>query len=463
MKSNEHAHVYYKIDMKLLSPLCIGSGSGDRSDNDVVRDSNGFPVIPGTSFAGVYRGHLSDAKKGYFGDKNEYNKSTRITTSHESPVIVYDGVLAELENNSTGIAKISVRDSVALDEWKVAVEGAKFDFEVIETGTLFTTYIELRNGHDPDIEDTIEKCILPSLNGGDIKLGHNTSRGFGRIGITGYSKMAFDFCNKASINKWLNFDMFSNDCWDSEDFKDIKKDVKGDKLVAVSRKIIITVPLKIRGAVSIRQYETGVSDEGESPDYVQLTENGEPVIPGTSWAGAFKHRISEWLNALPDVGAKESYLRELFGYVSIEKTKKGDDILEGADDTAKKVSQRSKIEFAESVILDGEWKTVTRNAIDRFSGGTKDTALFTEKTHYHGTTELEVRLDSGVSSLGRQLAYAAILDLCRGYLAVGGLTAVGHGIFEYDSGKKIKLVDPAGNRTTEYDETSWEGLVNGGE
>ena len=83
----------------------------------------------------------------------------------------------------------------------------------------------------------------------------------------------------------------------------------------------------------------------------------------------------------------------------------------------------------------------TRNAIDRFTGGTVDGALYTEKTYYNGRTVLEITCDfSGngekafsVSEDERkkfaETMAAAILDLNNGYMAVGGLTAVGRGLF----------------------------------
>ena len=85
----------------------------------------------------------------------------------------------------------------------------------------------------------------------------------------------------------------------------------------------------------------------------------------------------------------------------------------------------------------------TRNAIDRFTGGTVDGALYTEKTYYNGSTDLEILCDfsSGdISDKDRkkfaQVMTAAILDLNSGYMSVGGLTAVGRGIFEV---KKIAV------------------------
>ena len=58
---------------------------------------------------------------------------------------------------------------------------------------------------------------------------------------------------------------------------------------------------------------------------------------------------------------------------------------------------RSKISFTESEVTDGSWKKpwkkITRNSIDRYTGGTIDGALFTELTHYGGETTLTIDID----------------------------------------------------------------------
>ena len=107
----------------------------------------------------------------------------------------------------------------------------------------------------------------------------------------------------------------------------------------------------------------------------------------------------------------------------------------GAKKSKDKENRKSCIRFSESRIEGGKWVTYTRNAIDRFTGGTVDGALYTEKTYYNGNTELCIDCDfSGMEQEGRNhfasVMAAAIMDLHGGYMAVGGLTAVGRGIFK---------------------------------
>ena len=90
----------------------------------------------------------------------------------------------------------------------------------------------------------------------------------------------------------------------------------------------------------------------------------------------------------------------------------------------------SRTTFGESRIEGYTNKMITRNAIDRFSGGTVDGALYTEKSCFYGDTCLEIGYakDCGEEFL-KGLA-ASIVDLHFGLLSVGGLTAVGRGLFE---------------------------------
>lgn len=127
----------------------------------------------------------------------------------------------------------------------------------------------------------------------------------------------------------------------------------------------------------------------------------------TYWAGAFRARYLEF------AGQEAADL--LFGYVD-EKNK---------DNPTK----RSRIIFSESIIFDNILKAMTRNSIDRFSAATKDTALYTERTSYNGKTELDIMVTDDITDREKAILGAVILDLHHGFLAVGGLTAVGRGIF----------------------------------
>ena len=78
---------------------------------------------------------------------------------------------------------------------------------------------------------------------------------------------------------------------------------------------------------------------------------------------------------------------------------------------------------------------MSRNAIDRFLGSTAEGALFTEKIYIGGETTLDISFGDPYNTAVvysddfiKALA-ATLTDLHEGYLAVGGATSVGRGVF----------------------------------
>ena len=91
------------------------------------------------------------------------------------------------------------------------------------------------------------------------------------------------------------------------------------------------------------------------------------------------------------------------------------------------------ITISESKIEGAKALTMTRIGISRFESAVKDKTLFTEKTYVDGTVELNILIKKGIYKeqdwiLG--LLLLAVEDLRNGFLAVGGATAIGRGIFK---------------------------------
>lgn len=412
-KANIMKKKYYKVSFNLSSPLILGSGFSAETDKDILKDSKGIPFIPASSIAGICQSVMQNlwAKRGldetrrkekqekYFGYVSNDGKEN--IQSH-SKICFYDATIFK------GTPYISVRDGVGLDEYKVARKGAKFDMEVLEPGVTFVTYFE-QNFYFEDEEDII-KDLATIWKNAQIYLGAKTMRGYGAIQEVQVWKKEFDFSKKDSVTEWLSFDMYAD--W-NEDEEEITGSNVEDGLLLELRQV---------GGISIRKYTTRVKEENEEsvPDSEQLTiwNNGKeiPVIPGSSWAGAFLHRMKE-------LDPQENY-EALFGVCKSEEQHK-----------------KSVIRFSESQIMGAKEKVLTRNAIDRFSGGAMDKALFTEKTYYGGSTTLKISFSEKkalTENAARTLA-ACITDLHYGFLSVGGLTAVGRGLFciEKVNGQKV--------------------------
>ena len=393
---------YLRVTFKNTSPLAIGSGNNDRTDKDLLKGADGVPYIPATSIAGVIREQAEKALKNALGDLEK-----------ESKIIFYDGVITE---SSRQTWHISIRDSVRLDDYKTAVKGAKFDMEILEPGVCFETLFEqeMENNETENNEKDYLTEIAEIFRSGQIRFGGKTTRGYGdiEVEVNGIQSARFDLSNGEDADKWLKFNPYvsSDNNWKPGV-------VFGEHIdqidAAKSRKIVLS--LKQTGGISIRRYTTkpGTKNRNE-PDMEQLSVKSRdgrdvPVVPGTSWAGAFRHRMKEFG---VDVESKEN----IFGFVSGDRT----------DQKAK-----SKLIFSESQLENGKYKTLSRNAIDRFTGGTVDGALFTERVYYGGTTNLIISWcgNDPFPEKEKKALAAAITDLHYGFLTVGGETSIGRGIF----------------------------------
>lgn len=419
--------VYYQLNFRLESPLAIGSGEGESTDKDIIVDKYGQPFIPGTSIAGVLRScFCENDKKNLFGNVKINTKTDDREfrdEAIESAIKVYDATLRTDASNyqsAYGSFFVTQRDCVALED-KVSAEGAKFDFQAVETGAEFIGFLELTGDNDAAqtaFEGKIESA-LARFNTGELRLGTKTTRGYGQVSLT-VKKKYFVIAEKPEkqgqetqateqtgwLSDWLDFDMFNDAHWEKADTLTLSEDHKESHIV---------IRLRNRAGISIREYLTEVSTKEETmPDYIQLSLHDAektPVIPGSSWAGAFRERFTSFT----DIEAR----RNLFGYV--DQKKKDDDT---------PIARKSKITFSESRLTGGQWKKLTRNSLDRFSSATKDGNLYTEQTYYGGQTELEITVDSELLKEYISPLSCVLKDLHFGYLAVGGLTAVGRGLFE---------------------------------
>lgn len=375
-----------KCVLKAALPLIIGSGDDEYTDMEIIKDDDRKPYIPGTAIAGVMRHYTDDP------DDPKVFSEDRL-----SPIYTYDCEAIKY--------KISVRDGVELDENKVSKRTAKYDYEIIEAGAEFKLRFDLiireknqfdlttreknpkeKNSKIPHEKDIIEcaKKFISSVENKEIYIGAKSKRGFGRVEIDG----TIEVSDEEYFNKY-----------DGE-FKFIHE------------YDVLSVKLELQGGIMIRKY----NDLPDEIDYVQLNSNGKPVIPGTTWDGAIRHRTEDIFTGLSkyDNGLILKFIERVFG--SKMKEDQG---------------QASLVIFEESTIDGGVDLPQTRVKIDRFTGGAVDSALYTEKPHYIGETTLVIKYPKDKHYIVG-LLLPALEDLCRGYLAVGGETSIGRGIFKGD-------------------------------
>lgn len=299
---------YYRIEFCLASAMSIGSGQNNLTDKDIIRNSRGEPYIPGTSLAGIYRTFFINPDK-YFGSikKSDTGGNASIYGSQQqtnaSEIITYDACLL------TEDIKISNRDCVGLDWYKTGIPGAKFDFEVLEPGAKFVTYLEQNEyGSDESLDwqkldeesNRVEKAgdtIAAAWMDRRIVIGAKGSRGLGQIKDVKVYKKEFNFNNPSDIDAWIKFDIYDKSHWGEEFVVE-----KADALDKWEKNVLhLSILLEQESPLTVRTYTTDVRDDKDDgkavPDYKQTayirSDEEIPFIPGTSWAGAFRHHMEK--------------------------------------------------------------------------------------------------------------------------------------------------------------------------
>jgi CRISPR/Cas system CSM-associated protein Csm3 (group 7 of RAMP superfamily) len=411
--------IYYRLELTQCSPLRIGNGDNEETDSDLMLDSRGLPFIPGTSLAGVLRDRAvklfgEKTVKTVFGyiDKNDGSgkESGKLISSR---LIVNDAVLED-----DAKVHISTRDGVGLDEWGMAKNGAKYDFQVVETETdaKYVAVLELTSESDAENSDTkMINDLLLNVQEEGISLGARTTRGYGLMKVI-VNKREFDFpASDEVFDKWLNFDAFSKNGFDGAVAL-----VKSEVAVNDVKKTYIDVGIKVEGSFAVRVNTSRVGDKDDVavPDSVPLmtiSDNPKPVIPGTAWAGAFRHHMKRIVRE-----SKMKETKKIYGEI---------DRLFGID---KDKNIRSSIVFAETIIDGGAELLVTRNAVERFTAAPRNSALFTSKVWQGGKGTLKITLEGEVSQTLKKLLSLALYDLDAGFLTVGGEAGVGRGIMSVE-------------------------------
>lgn len=242
-----------------------GSSEGSISENSVIREANGRPFIPGSSFKGVLRSTIekilpnftsisgvwscqlfeeSDVSqkcptnknflnklKSEVGKKikdseilnNEYKQTRGDEIISESfvlnfnlpehlcdtcklfgsPILAAKIKIQDLHIREPYFELSEIRDGVGIDrDTEVAVDRAKFDFEVIPSQTEFDLKITLENVSDKEL--AIFALGLNEFIQGNATIGGLTSRGLGACKLEeGYSIRFVDFTNPDHLQEYI--------------------------------------------------------------------------------------------------------------------------------------------------------------------------------------------------------------------------------------------------------------------
>lgn len=416
-----YGKIILKADLELTSPLMIGSGESEISDRDILLDKKGMPYIPASSFMGkLYTELQTDKKKKYFGqkkvgenDKNaNENKPEQNKFEHQSYIICDDLPLIQGPGTNTAI-----RDGIRINpETGIVEERAKFDYQVLEPGNHFSLEmcINVEPGTYEDCKELM-KNIIYVLRKKQFALGGKTSSGFGNLRAQNIKVMEYDFIDKKCAAAYLL----------KKELKNLISEYTEEKFIPADD-FSINASFQIVNSFIIRSY----SKTPYGSDAAQLKCGDNFVLPGTSLRGALKARAQKILNLLWENKKDEvdMFIAALFGTTSLE--------MKNA------YSVPSSLYVSETVIDNVKSELQNRIKIDRFTGGTIESALFDSMPVYPATEEaqlidLTLTIHKPLPSQ-KGLLLLLLKDLYSSELPMGGEKNVGRGLLK---GTKARITN----------------------
>lgn len=195
--------------------------------------------------------------------------------------------------------------------------------------------------------------------------------------------------------------------------------------VAPDADVLFRVPVSIAGPWRIG---TGEQPPAGSKKPIPLRRlGGKPVVPGSSVKGLLRSRAEFILRSVgvtpvpcADSACGACWACRVFGYGG------------GQDAGASSVGTRAAVRVADAVVANPVEAARTHIAIDRFTGGVLDGALYTMEVLEGGTFPLAVERLPGLPDDALEREVRAVLrlvleDLNDGLIGMGGQTARGYG------------------------------------
>ena len=419
MKIKEHdeqlvGKVVLEGTLKLDAPLLIGDGGSTMSaarakDIHVLRNDKGRAFIPGTSLIGVLRDLFS---------RQSQNLVTEIFGNLEdmqSTIQAGDIIFSKSET--------IFRDGVHIDEYKgSAVHGEKYDYEAIERGAEAPLRIvfTLRGCHLGDGTGHIRNEILDGIRflrdrlESGIHLGAHTSKGLGRAHLLDSTLGCYDFHNPKDVLAWLGADE------PAASAASIQLSGKGAMPIEASDTFSVSAEFALSSSLLIREYQT---DKNGKQIAAMKHSREAAVIPGSSLKGVLRHRAARILREL---GHNPEMLDGLMGCSNSEEKGSGE-MTEGRI-KSRFIVEESYLEEHQDQLRE---PVVTRNRIDRFTGGVIGNALLNTRPVYQkdsstGTVKIRFSIRQA-SEPEAGLALFLLKDLWQGDLALGGETGIGRG------------------------------------
>jgi len=419
------------------TPWHIGSGAEAHFDQPVERDAFGAYRLPGSTLSGVLR---AEAARCYpaglveeaFGGLT-LEKSSAIWAG-DGRLLDYDGAFVDekfWQGDKPALEMGTyLRDHVRLKLGKgVAEPGGKFDEEYLPVGARFFLEITL-DGWSGEPADQVLEIFLylaGGLQGGRLTFGGKSAEGFGRFRCLEAAVRRFDLASEAGLRAWLNLSagpapLFAEGEGEPVDIPAASAEPGSSSGLSG----VINLPLKIKGPILVGGGEAP-PEPGDEPDimfhrepeydYDQGRTIWRKVIPGSSLRGVWRHLVHKAARLLAGTEQADELIDRIFGQAGRRATRPG------------------KVRVADIPLKDAPTVTLPHVAIDRFTGGALEGALYSEAPAWAADglgLEMNLELD-GLTALEAALCFSALLDLAQGLASVGAGGDRGQGFFRAEA------------------------------
>lgn len=441
-----------RIVLEATTPIAIGSGEKEiNTDSAVLRDVNGLPYIPGSTLAGVIRHALEEVgaepldlffgfQKGDEGHGSEILFSDAKMVGAEGKAI--DGLVQikadkHYKDFYSNYMNLPVRQHVRIGNKGVAEKHGKFDEEVVYKGTRFAFEIEVLSQSK---ECGQFQKVLDALSAAEIRFGHGGRKGFGKVQVVkeqSFMRCSLNLKNPSDLDWYLNHT--SNL---AEPFEGGESIVSNES----SKSVVYNLTLK---PVDFFLFGAAYGDEDADivpvkEDVVVWTDDSKPnfekkqqmLIPASSIKGALAHRVAYHYNRLRHRYADNATPEEIKAW-----TEQNEACVALFGLAVGKDIKRGNVLFEDIIepMTQYEDKLFNHVAIDRFTGGALQGALFHEKATYGQGKEFTTKITLLKTDFDDEYIIkafeSALKDLTEGRLPLGGGVNKGHGCFKGECSK----------------------------
>lgn len=443
------------VTIQLDTPMAIGQGYGETGfDVVLLRDANGLPTIAGSTLAGMLRDAMSrdqtsqlvealfgggadnrgrsDIKEGRI--SNLQISFAHVHNADNQPVV---GLLAALDTTSDAVLALLAedhpvtRERVRLNDRGAAADTGKYDVSAVPAGTRFSFEISAWFDNEQPAE---WQALVQLLQRGDLRIGRGKRSGFGAFHVQGLTQRCCDLTRAEGRQRFAEY---SAEVDALAQPLPARPENEANSLYRIRYQSDGLLRMGGNGGTV-----TAMTAEQRTPDLLTQVEDtivwrnnrGQVermvVIPGSAIKGALRHRFVYHINRLaqrfvPDAALQCPEADALFGFAK-----------DNQPPAEKAMGQ------AGSLIIDDVFiplaqvtpMVMQHNAIDRFTGGTIDGALYSEEGLWDVAFEFAVfyrpvtpATDDTLAGISARALHATIKDLVAGRLALGAGGSRGNG------------------------------------